>query len=505
MKRTILIPAFVLLLTAACARQPRPATVPAPPPPPKPGIGVLRADLAGYFRVPAFSNAIWGISIRSLSTGEVLFAMNPGTFLMPASNMKVVTASVTAERLGWDYRFETKLVSAAAIDNGTLAGDVVIVGAGDPSLGGKPGDAVTVLDAWAAQLRERGITRIAGRIVGDDNAHDDVGLGAGWAWDYLGSAYATPTSALSFGENVVTVILTPGAAAGEPAAISSRPAGHGLTIAGSVTTGAADSRPSLDFNRLPGSSVLTVSGSVPAGRAAVERLVSVDNPTLFTAGVLKAALIERGIQVDGEAVDIDAIEPPAAAAPESVRTLASWTSPPLAEILKHLLKVSQNLYADTMLERVGRVDAATVGSVVTGRKAVQETLASWGIAPDRYIMADGSGLSRYDYLTADVLAAILTRMYGDARHRAPFSDALPIAGVDGTIGNRMKGTPAENNARAKTGSIANARALSGYVTTAEGEPLVFSMIVNNFNVPQSEADAVIDRAVARLAAFRRRK
>jgi serine-type D-Ala-D-Ala carboxypeptidase/endopeptidase (penicillin-binding protein 4) len=152
---------------------------------------------------------------------------------------------------------------------------------------------------------------------------------------------------------------------------------------------------------------------------------------------------------------------------------------------------------------VGRAATGTTGSAETGRRAVQETLGSWGIAPDRYVIADGSGLSRYNYLTASVLTAVLTRMYEDSRHRTPFGDALPVAGVDGTLSSRMKGTRAENNARAKTGSIANTRALSGYVTTAEGEPLVFSMIVNNFNVPPSDADAIVDRAVVRLAGFRR--
>jgi D-alanyl-D-alanine carboxypeptidase/D-alanyl-D-alanine-endopeptidase (penicillin-binding protein 4) len=284
--------------------------------------------------------------------------------------------------------------------------------------------------------------------------------------------------------------------------IESRPAGHGLTIECAALTGGREADLSLDFRRLPGSARLRVTGTIPAGRAAVERFVSVDNPTLFTAGVVRAALVDRGIQVDGEAVDIDALDTPSTA--DDAQVLASWTSPPLAEILKVQLKVSQNLYADTLLETVGHATTGTTGSTAAGRKAVQETLGSWGIAPDRYVMADGSGLSRYNYLTAGLLVAVLTRMYEDSAHRTMFSDALPVAGVDGSLSGRMKGTRAENNARAKTGSISNARALSGYVTTAEGEPLVFSMIVNNFNVPQSEADAIVDRAVVRLAEFHRR-
>jgi D-alanyl-D-alanine carboxypeptidase/D-alanyl-D-alanine-endopeptidase (penicillin-binding protein 4) len=134
---------------------------------------------------------------------------------------------------------------------------------------------------------------------------------------------------------------------------------------------------------------------------------------------------------------------------------------------------------------------------------LSEVLQGWGVAPEQYLQADGSGLSRYNYLTADVLVTVLTRMFADDRHFEPFITALPVAGVDGTIASRMKNTKAQGNARAKTGSIANARALSGYVTSADGEPLVFSMIVNNFSAPATQANAIIDRAVVRLAEFRR--
>jgi D-alanyl-D-alanine carboxypeptidase/D-alanyl-D-alanine-endopeptidase (penicillin-binding protein 4) len=503
-RRPVAAALLLLSLAPACARQPRPVT-PGAAPPPKPGLAALRADLAAAFRAPDFGNAVWGVSIASLQSRETLFTLNPGTFLMPASNMKVVTAAVAAERLGWTSVFKTTLVSSAPVSNGLLAGDLVIVGSGDPSLGGRPGQPAAVLDAWAAQLKAAGVTHVAGRLIGHDGVLDDQGLGQGWAWDYLAAGYATPASGLSFNENLVQLAFTPGANPGEPVAVEGRPAGHGLTIVSAVTTGPKDSETDVEYQRLPGSSAVTVTGRVPAGRTDVVRSISVDNPTQFTAGVVKAGLAERGIRIDGEAVDGDLLPEPLETA--SARTLATWTSPPLAEILKVLLKVSQNLYADTMLELGGRTTAdgaSKPGSAAAGRLAVAETLRAWGIEPAAYLQADGSGLSRYNYLTADLLRRVLTRMYEDPKHRGPFMDALPIAGVDGTIAGRMKGTPAENNARAKTGSIAHARSLSGFVTTADGEPLVFSILVNNFNVPQAQADAIIDRVVARLASFRRR-
>jgi serine-type D-Ala-D-Ala carboxypeptidase/endopeptidase (penicillin-binding protein 4) len=493
--------AIVLALGAGCAQQPRPATVPKTVPP-KRGVKALGADLGSAFGAPAFSNAVWGVVVRSLRTGETLYAQNPRTFLMPASNMKIVTMAAAADRLGWDYTFQTRVVATGTIDGvGVLHGDLVIVGSGDPSLGGRPTSGPAIVDAWADGIRAAGITSVDGRIVGDDNAFDDEGLGAGWAWDYLSAGYAAPTGALDFNENVVQIVFRPGAAVGDAVAAEIRPGASGLEVSGAARTVAANGELDLSLSRMPGGGVLRVSGTVPLGRSEVTRTVSVDNPTMFVAGSLRRALVAKGVAVSGEAVDVDTL--PAAPDLAAARTLVTYQSPTLAEIGKVMLKSSQNLYADTLLKRLGAQPAGAAATTSAGIKAVQEVLGRWGIAQDRYVQVDGSGLSRYNYLTADVLALVLAHVAADARLRGAFADGLPIAGVDGTIASRMKGTSAQGNARAKTGSIANARALSGYVTSADGEPLVFSMIVNNFNVPQSDADAIMDRAVVRLAEFRR--
>lgn len=499
MTRRLAAIAVLLTLGAGCARQPRPATAPKPP---RRGVAALRVDLAAGFAAPAFSNAVWGVVVRSLQTGETLYAQNPRTFLMPASNMKVVTMAAAADRLGWDYTFQTRIVAVGTVGAGILRGDLVIVGSGDPSLGGRPTAGPAIVDAWADQIQAAGITAIDGRVIGDDNLFDDAALGTGWAWDYLSAGYAAPIGALDFSENVVRVVLKPGAAAGDPVTAEVRPDTSGLALEVTAHTGARDTELDLSLSRLPGSPTLRVSGSIPLGRAEITRTVSVDNPTMFMAGALRRALVAKGITVSGEAVDVDAL--PSAPDLAEARTLVTYTSPTLAEIGKVLLKVSQNLYADTLLKKIGQ-PATPPGPATTaaGIKAVQDVLARWGLAEDRYLQVDGSGLSRYNYLTADVLATVLARVAADERLRTAFTDALPVAGVDGTIASRMKDTRAQGNARAKTGSIANARALSGYVTSADGEPLVFSIIVNNFNVPQSDADAIIDRAVVRLAEFRR--
>jgi D-alanyl-D-alanine carboxypeptidase/D-alanyl-D-alanine-endopeptidase (penicillin-binding protein 4) len=500
-KRALLAACVAVTLAAGCAQQPRPATAPRPLPPPKRGVKALKADLASLYQAPAFQNAVWGVLVKSLTTGETLFALNPGTFLMPASNMKVVTMAAAAERLGWDFTFATKVVATGPVEGGVLKGDLVVIGSGDPSLGGRPTEGPSILERWADQIRARGITRVDGRLIGCDNVFDDEGLGQGWSWDYLAWGYATPVSGLDFNENVVRLSFTPGAAAGDPVTVAARPEGSGLVIEAAVTTAAADGTGDVNIARQPGSRTLGVSGLVPAGKTDVTQTVSVENPTEFMVGAFRQALLGRGIEVARGAFDADAL--PAPPDVSGAVTLVDYTSPPLSEIGRVLLKVSQNLYADTLLKVIGRPADGGPATTREGRKVLREVLQGWGIAPERYLQIDGSGLSRYNYLTADVLVAVLTHMYADDRHFEQFINALPVAGVDGTIAGRMKDTKAQGNARAKTGSIANARALSGYVTSADGEPLVFSMIVNNFNVPQSQADAIIDRAVVRLAELRR--
>jgi len=500
-RRALLAALVVVTLSAGCAPKTKPAAGPQPPVAPKRGAKALQSDLSSYYRAPAFQNAVWGVLVRSLKTGETLFSLNPGTFLMPASNMKVVTMAAAAERLGWDYTFTTTVVATGPVEGGIVKGDLVVVGSGDPSLGGRPTEGPSVVERWADQLRAKGITRIEGRIIGHDNVFDDEGLGQGWAWDNLAYGYSTPTSGLAFSENVVRLSFTPGPTGGAPVAVTAKPEGSGFVVDAAVATAPQGGDTDISVTRQPGSRQLGVTGLVPVGRTDVTQDVSVENPTEFMASAFRQALISRGIDVAGGAIDVDALP-----APPDVRageTLVSYTSPPLSEIGKVLLKVSQNLYADTLLKAIGRPADGGPATTREGRRVLREVLEGWGIAPDQYIQADGSGLSRYNYLTASVLVAVLTRMYTDERLRAAFTNGLPIAGVDGTISGRMKDTKAQGNARAKTGSIANARALSGYVTSADGEPLVFSMIVNNFNAPATQANAIIDRAVVRLADFRR--
>lgn len=460
----------------------------------------LAADLSRVFDAPVTSQAIWGVEVKSLDTGRVLYQHNPRTLVMPASNMKILTLAAAAETLGWDYRFTTTLEAAAPVENGTLAGDLIVRGAGDPTINTRNARAVAVFDEWAAALASAGITRIDGGIVGDDNAFDDEGLGQGWSWDYLQYGYAAPVGALEVNENVARLTVRPGAKDGDPAFVELE-AGSGLLLLNRAYTGAAKSANTIDFQRRVDQPLLTVTGSVAIDAPAVTREVAVVNPTIFFAQSLKDALAARGIAVAGAAEDADdRVDLPQAGAR---RVLASTQSPPLRDIAMVLMKASQNLYAETLLKAVGAARGG-LGTTQGGRLATRALLASWGIPEATYVQADGSGLSRYNYVTADLIVTILQRLYADPRHREAFVATLPVAGKDGTIAARLKRTRAEGNAMAKTGSISNVRSLSGYVRTRDGETLAFAILANAFTVPAATVNWIADLAVETLANFTRR-
>jgi D-alanyl-D-alanine carboxypeptidase/D-alanyl-D-alanine-endopeptidase (penicillin-binding protein 4) len=443
----------------------------------------------------------WAVDVRSLDTGEQLYTRDAERLMMPASNMKILTTAGAAEILGWDYRFTTTLEASAPIDAGVLKGDLFIRGSGDPTINARDGRAPAVLAEWAAALRALGIEKIDGRVVGDDQAFDDEGIGQGWAWDYLQFGYAAPVGALEFNENMAALTVSAGAEAGQAADVGLS-GGAGLRLQTNVRTVAAGTDTAISYRRRLDAPVLEVSGTIAVGAPADHRTVAVVNPTIFFAQALKDALVERHIAVTGAAVDMDDI---AGELPLSAdrRVLASTTSPTLGEIATVLMKVSQNLYAETLVKAVGAARGG-LGTFEGGSAAIRGTLTSWGIPDDGYVMADGSGLSRYNYVTAATLTSVLARMYQDPKHREPFMATLPVAGKDGTVNSRLRRTRAEGNARAKTGSISNVRALSGYVRTRDGEMLVFSILANDFVIPSATVTWMADLAVEHLANFTRR-
>jgi len=460
----------------------------------------LRRDIDSLVADPTLTHGYWGVLVKSLKADETMYELNAHKLLMPASNMKIVTLAAAAATLGWDYTYETQILAAGRIFGGRLDGDLLVVGSGDPSIGVADGMSDRLFDEWASRLKAAGIETVTGRIIGDDDAFDDEGLGFGWSWDDLPDDYAAGVSALQFNENAARVTIAPGPDVGDFAGVSVVPPNSALAVDSSVTTSATGTPARIEARRLPGGVRLTICGSVPLGSEPGTRAVSVDNPTLYFVNALRSALVARGIDVRGPAVDIDDIRD--APSRRSAAPVVMYRSPPLSTLAVRLMKVSQNLYAETFLKTIGA--AAGTPTFLGGRTAVQAALHAWGVAAGDVIARDGSGLSRYDFVTPSALVTILTHVAHDDKMRGPFEAALPIAGRDGTLANRMKGTAAEGNARAKTGSMANVRALSGYVTAADGEPLVFSIIANNFETPPETITKTAEAIVVRLATFSRR-
>jgi len=482
-----------LVATAACAH-PAPLAAPAPP-----ALISLQHDIDAILAQPVLAHGYWGVLAKSLKTDETLFAVNANKLMMPASNMKIVTLAAAAETLGWDFRYDTRLFAVGAVEDGTLRGDLIVVGSGDPSLVAADGMADRVFADWADRLKKSGIRTIGGRVIGDDNAFEEETLGFGWMWDDLAGDDGAGVGALQYNESAVRVTVTPGPSAGESAGISLVPAGSGLTIASSITTGAAGAATSLTTRRLPGSMRLQLGGTIAAGAPPSTLTVSVDNPTQFFVSALRLALIANGVDVRGPAVDIDEVhDPPAVGGTPT----ASYQSAPLSALAVRLMKISQNQYAETFLKSLSS-GPGVVPTAAGGWRVAQAIFERWGVPAGTVIQRDGSGLTRYDFVTPEALVTILTHVDRDQRLRGPFEASLPIAGRDGTLANRMKGTPAEGNARAKTGSMTAVRGTSGYVTSADGEPLVFSILANSYDTPGATITAAEDAIIVRLARFHR--
>jgi D-alanyl-D-alanine carboxypeptidase/D-alanyl-D-alanine-endopeptidase (penicillin-binding protein 4) len=429
-----------------------------------------------------------------MDLGERLFELNPDALLAPASVAKIVSAATAAEAVGWDYAFETTVRVTGPIVNGTLRGDVVVVGSGDPTIEGRAGQG---LQAWVAALKAAGIRRVQGRIIADDTRLGEPRPPLGWAWDDIGFPTGILLGALNIDENRMAVTLTPGASAGAP--VTATVEHHATTrpLLNRVSTGAPSSLEMVWPEQRPGEEALTIAGSVPARGKPVQVLVSAGNPTRWFANVLRDRLVQGGIDVQGEAVDIDDAKPAPA---RTGQTLYVHRSAPLTAIIQPMLKNSVNLYAEAVMRlNAPRTGVATMDGALD---SVRRRLGTWGVTPDAEQLVDGSGVSRRSVISAGALVIVLKRMY-DPTMRSPFVQALPVAGLDGTLLERMRGTPAERNARAKTGTMSNVRSLAGYVTTRDGEHLAFAIMSNNFEGAGDAAADAIDAMVVRLAAFRR--
>jgi D-alanyl-D-alanine carboxypeptidase/D-alanyl-D-alanine-endopeptidase (penicillin-binding protein 4) len=495
---------------------PAPAVM-APPPPPSARVA-LRTAIDSMLGDPRFRSAFWGVLIVDPAHNDTIYSRNADKLFLPASNMKVVTASVALTQLGPGFRFRTTFAARGPVRAGVLHGDLVVIGRGDPTVSDHMmRDAMLPLRAAAESLAAHGIHRITGRIVSGDDAFPDANFGYGWEWDDLGDPYAAGVDELMFNEGYATVTLRGGTRSGGAVHVTTTPIPDYPAIRSRATTaatagGSAVAPPAAGYDAEHGRMVIT--GTVAPGDTAT-LLVALRDPAAAYLYGLASALRARGVVLRPEPVLVvhdDEVFPGSgqtfvAAAPghagsvppERRDTLFTMFSPPLRDILPALLKPSQNQIAEILLKTLG-LEKTGVGSADSGRRVVASQLTSWGIPPDQFVIRDGSGLSRHDYLSPATLVRTLSAVAHDSAYQV-FYDALPIAGIDGTISDRMRGTPAAGNVHAKTGFVDRARSLSGYVTTTDGVGLVFSFLCNNWTTPVHDVEHVQDEIAERLASM----
>jgi D-alanyl-D-alanine carboxypeptidase/D-alanyl-D-alanine-endopeptidase (penicillin-binding protein 4) len=443
---------------------------------PGPDSPSYESELDGILNGPGANDVFWGVSVKSLSTGRGIFGRNENKLFVPASNMKLFTTAVALIRLGPDFRYTTNLYTNGIVENGTLKGDVFLRGSGDPTISERfQGRPTAVFEEWADSLKQQGIREITGDLIGDDTLFDGKNLGPGWAWDDEFIAFSARISALSFNDNCFNTVISPGKRPGDPARIEVFPETSYVKIVNNVRTSIHGEQTSLDARRAFGSDTLILSGHVEMNSVPRQVRFAVGDPALYGMTVLKEVFSRKGIRVLGRATRMDdSARPPDYG---SMRFLATRRSAPLSSIIEQTNKRSQNLYAELLFRTLG----ATYGGRGTTEKSVQvmtQSLSEMGIKPESIAIYDGSGLSRLNLVTPSQIVRVLDYM---SRHRyfSYYYRSLPVAGVDGTLMKRMKNTEAENNLRAKTGTLTHVVTLSGYLKERSGGMLAFSIMSNN--------------------------
>ena len=454
----------------------------------------LASDL-GFMLDAKTRGGQWGAIVVSLTRGDTLYARNADLSMLPASTMKLMTAAVALERFGAEHQFSTDVLRDGQVDAaGTLTGSLYLRGDGDPGFSNRylRGDANVPVTTLARLIAESGIRRVNGDIVGDASAFDAKKVPDGWLTRYLQAGYAARVSPLSLNENLVWIAAYPGAGKG-PARVVLEPASDAQALVSTVKTVPGSSGGKVRVSRRPDG---TIAATGWIGSRSIPRKYSlvIEEPALFTAGSLRAALEAQGVTVDG-AVRLGAT-------PAGAERVASLPSQPLSRLVSAMNRESINIFAELLFRNAARgKERETIGSAETGNALLQDFLRTKvGVPAGAVVAADGSGLSTLDRVTPRAMAQLLAHA-----HQAPWADAfhasLPVAGESELLRNRMKFTPAHGNLHAKTGTTNTVISLAGYVTAKDGEVLAFVFIYNGND--RWNARTTIDVMGATLAGFSR--
>ena len=498
-RKLLLLAALAVTLACSFAQTQPPAT-----------LAELQQRLTEQVNHPRFAAASFGVKIVSLDTGKTLFEHDAGKYFSPASNSKLYTVALALDRLGGDYRIKTSLYSVNRPDPaGLLKGPLIVYGRGDPTINARlhGGDIYRALDPLVRALKQAGVKRIAGDLIGDDSFIHGPPYGSGWAWDDMQNYYGAEISALTINDNTLQVIVQPGASNGAPCRIEVSPATQYLKVRNRTQT-VAGGRRSLNFYRPIEANELYVTGQLPLGDTNYVDDVTMHNPAGLFVSFFREALARQGIRVSGRTRTANWLDQQANPRDWSkLYELGHVESLPMRAIAREVQKPSQNLYTDLLLAHIGALEQRKEGhwfqtTEDVGIRELRKFLERAGVPRGAVQFEEGSGLSRNNLTTPNATIALLQYRSRHAEAEA-YQNALPIAGLDGTLRNRMKGTPAAGNVRAKTGTLRWAISLSGHVKSAAGERLIFSLMLNRYNAPDNEPTgrAEIDKIAAMLAGF----
>jgi serine-type D-Ala-D-Ala carboxypeptidase/endopeptidase (penicillin-binding protein 4) len=433
-----------------------------------------------------------------------VFENDSEKYFMPASNQKNFTVAAALERLGPDFKFVTSVYADALPDaNGIVRGDLRIFGRGDVSIStafftsaaNDPNAYFKGIDRLVDAIAATGVRRIEGSIVGDESYFRGFHIPDTWEWDDLQWYYGAEMSALPINDNAVDLRVRPGVPGG-PCNVTISPPSTSFQVVNTCTTTGSSVKRNLNVHKKIDRNVLEISGSMPTGDDGFNRPIAITRPAELFVSTLKQRLDARGITVTGGS----RLWPANIPSPTSQIEIAKLESPPLSLIAAKTMKPSQNMYTETLLwtlgEQIGRTTTSSQTSAELGLGVLRNFIRQVGIPEDGIVPYDGSGLSRHNLITPAAVVTLYDFMAKQSRSPQAWRDSLTIGGIDGTLRNRFKGTRAENNARGKTGTIDQVSALSGYVTTAGGEELIFSIVVNGVAVTGTRVSLIDDIVVA---------
>lgn len=484
-----------------------------PAPPPSAAVTTLAAQIDDHVAQARFAAASWGIHVVSLDSGATVYAHAADKLFTPASTAKLFTAGLALARFGPDHRVPTSLFATASVRrDGSLPGDLVLVGYGDPMLGSDK--RVSWADTLAIDLRKSGVRVVDGDVVADATWFSAPLYGRGWEAADLMTWFGAPASALSVDDNVVRLEISPAAKVGGLARVRYDVPFAAPDLDNRLRTVAAGAVTDISLFRAPGDATLRAFGPVARNAGVQTFRLAMPDPALAAGEQLRAALLRQGVSVVGKVRSVYWPERPGVADTAAWHRVGDVWSPPIAAIVERGLKVSQNLYMQNLLLLVGAQDAAderAAGNATERFRSsesralatLERWLASIGVARDSAMLEDGAGLSRRNLVTPRALTTLLVHE-GSSAESLAFRVALPEAGVDGSLTGRMLNSSAQGRVHAKTGSMNYTWSLAGYARTQAGERLAFALMLNNYEPPpgaRSRPSAELDAIAILLAAF----